>query len=119
MRVSVSGGRAYRVTNEDAESLIRLLARLGVDDCSVGDCPTGVDAWFRDWCASGDLEVFVFEAQWDLFGRGAGPRRNAVMMESADALIAFPGGRKTASCIREARRLGRPVYDIRSGEPLS
>lgn len=117
--VAITGGRNYHPTAEDRDSLQRLLEYLSADAVNVGDCPTGVDKWVRSWCEAGDLEVHVFEAEWERFGKGAGPRRNALMMELSDYLIAFPGGRGTASCKAEARRLRKRVYDIKTGMETS
>lgn len=64
-------------------------------------------------------------AQWSLHGMGAGPIRNRQMLEAAIeqaaaleprgsvVVLAFPGGRGTAHCIQEARRLRRC-----SGQPI-
>jgi hypothetical protein len=58
-------------------------------------------------------------AQWSKFGASAGPIRNQVMLGAALALasslepggqvilLAFPGGRGTQHCMREARKLRR------------
>ena len=48
-----------------------------------------------------------FPADWDTYGRSAGPLRNREMAEYADALIAFPIGKSpgTRDMIRQARQL--------------
>lgn len=116
--VAITGGRDHRVTNEEAAHLTSLLSQLDGNVIAVGDCPTGVDAWIRDWAQAGDMEYYVFAAIWTMFKKAAGPIRNAEMMEYADCLIAFPGDRGTASCIREAKKLHKPVYDIATGERI-
>jgi hypothetical protein len=62
-------------------------------------------------------KVRVRMARWSEHGIAAGPIRNRQMLEHAGALaahqgadlllLAFPGGKGTASCIREARRWHR------------
>lgn len=109
-----SGGRYF-----DDWELFETIWRLYVEPCApgryqvfVGDCPSGLDAMVRAFCPS----ARVFVADWRRFGRAAGPRRNRDMCEAATAdgavLFAFPGGRGTASCIRQAERCGIPVVAL-------
>jgi hypothetical protein len=75
-------------------------------DRAAGDCAKGL-GW----------PVQERMAQWSQFGIEAGPIRNRQMVAEAGelarsqgaqlAVLAFPGGKGTASCIREARRWQR------------
>lgn len=58
------------------------------------------------------IPVKRFPAEWDKFGRAAGPKRNRQMAEYADALIAvlYPGSRGTANMIEQAKRLGLKIH---------
>lgn len=58
--------------------------------------------------------VREFPANWDLYGKGAGPRRNAEMLATArpDVLIAFPGGRGTADMAGKAAKAGVRVITV-------
>lgn len=64
------------------------------------------------------LPVEVMEAEWDLFGKAAGPFRNAVMAAKADALIAVHDGKSkgTAGMIEIAKKRGLKVFVLRYGE---
>lgn len=76
----------------------------------VGDCPTGVDAIVRDACEAWGLHVKVYVADWHEFGRRAGPYRNGQMVaDGAIRCLAFPGGRGTADCMRQAAGALIPV----------
>lgn len=55
-------------------------------------------------------------ADLELFGPGAGPRRNQAMLHLAEKVVAFPGGKGTANCVRQARALGLPVERPGRGE---
>lgn len=77
----------------------------------------GADQLIGQAAACLGCAVVAWPAQWRQFGPAAGPLRNRRMVAEAGALaaglggvlvvVAFPGGRGTASCIHEARRWGR------------
>lgn len=52
----------------------------------------GVDLMAGRWAASRSIDCEVFPAQWDLFGKSAGYRRNAEMVDAADAVIVIWDG---------------------------
>jgi len=52
----------------------------------------GADRFGERWAKGNGIEVIRFPADWDLYGRSAGPRRNKEMAENADALIAIWDG---------------------------
>jgi hypothetical protein len=70
-----------------------------------GEAP-GVDTVSRQWAeASPGVTVEPYRAQWDRFGKAAGPMRNAEMVAAgADVCIAFPvrKSRGTKDCIEKA-----------------
>jgi hypothetical protein len=60
------------------------------------------------------LEVQVFEAQWDLYGKSAGPIRNIAMLDQQPSLVlAFHDdiehSKGTAHTVREARKRKIPI----------
>jgi len=57
--------------------------------------------------------VSPFPADWDRYGKAAGPLRNEQMLKQADHLIAFIGGRGTEHCVRTAEKMGKSVYLVR------
>lgn len=90
----------------------------------LGDCPTGVDAYAREWCKA-NLPATAWwkhSAAWKLFGTSAGPRRNQVMVGHAlqyvqsgsnVRVLAFPrGGPGTRDCMKQARRAGLTVEEL-------
>ena len=58
-----------------------------------------------------DYSLCQFLAQWDKYGRQAGPMRNRQMAENADALIAYWDGesRGSKNMIEEAKKRGLKV----------
>lgn len=111
-RLAVTGGRDYR----DREAVFgqlfacrRSASRTGLTLVVIhGDCPTGADHWAALWCAKTGVPERRYPADWDRYGRSAGPRRNEEMLaaEQPDMVLAFPGGRGTADCVRRARARG-------------
>jgi hypothetical protein len=56
----------------------------------VGDCPSGLDAIARDWCANNFVPYDEHVARWDLNGKYAGPLRNREMVRTRpDATIGW------------------------------
>lgn len=58
----------------------------------VGDA-NGADRIVRIWCRENDVEWSVYYANWDDYGRAAGPIRNQRMLDEhpdADLVLAFP-----------------------------
>lgn len=108
----VTGGRDYHD---------RSLVRLTLDQMRVGckrmllvtgACPTGADEFARQWAFGlKDVEYEGVPADWDKYGRAAGPMRNRTMLEEhrPHFVVAFPGNRGTKSCINIAKELGLQV----------
>jgi hypothetical protein len=63
----------------------------------------------------------TFMAEWDIYGKAAGPVRNTQMIATKPTLVvAFPGGRGTADMCRKAADACIPifyVFDIQKTQP--
>ncbi len=85
----------------------------GVDVVSAGGAP-GLDGWAVAWARDRGIKCRIFHADWDRYGRSAGVRRSAEMLDLADPdamLIAFvPSGKPmttgTAHTVRLAHARG-------------
>lgn len=77
-----------------------------------GQCPNGgVDLIAATVAEQWGWAVEAHPADWQRYGRGAGPRRNTVMVGlGADVFAAFPGAESTGTwdCVRKAARAGIP-----------
>lgn len=82
-----------------------------------GGCPTGADRAAECYADSCTLPVKLFKADWNRFGKYAGPHRNRLMAAYADALYCFWDGksRGTKNMIEEMNNLGKPVKIILCG----
>jgi hypothetical protein len=68
---------------------------------------SGADRLAGEWAASRGIPVEVHPADWQKYGRAAGPIRNQQMIDrKPDMVVAFPGGRGTADMVRRVRMAG-------------
>lgn len=76
---------------------------------------SGADALGERYAQERGLECEQYPADWEAYGRAAGPIRNAEMAEVADALIAFWDGasRGTKNMIDTAKSKGLKVAVVR------
>jgi len=127
MIVIVTGGRHYAGTGL-VEALDDLQARHPGFMIFVGDA-TGADEVTRDWAdargrgmAGADKRIWVCPAQWDRYGKRAGPIRHRLMVSLAESwsrhldlpaiCLAAAGGRGTAHCVRLCREAGFEVREV-------
>lgn len=107
--VLVCGGRDYR----DYTRIYEVLYGMEID-CIVHGDAHGVDRIAGQWAQAQGKPVIVIPAQWDYYGKYAGPVRNAWMLQyiKVTRVVAFPGGRGTANMVKLAREAGIPVTQI-------
>lgn len=79
-----------------------------------GACPTGADYLAAKFALDKGLNVEAYPADWDKYGRAAGPMRNQRMVDlGADICLAFPLGesRGTRHCMKAAEKAGIKVIN--------
>lgn len=106
-RVMVCGGRHYA----DREFVRSAIDRhtSPVDELVCGGC-SGADELCAAYALSRGMKVEVHRADWDRYGRAAGPIRNRGMARSdIDLCIAFPGRRGTRNAVDECIDAGVDV----------
>lgn len=78
----------------------------------VCGCANGVDNLGKLWALENNLPVKYFPAQWEVFGRAAGPVRNQEMAEYAEALVCVHSNTSgSLDMVRRARQLGLRVME--------
>ena len=87
MRYIIAGGREF----SDYALMESSLKNIMIDEVVSGGA-SGADNLGERYAKDHRLELTVFPAEWDKYGRSAGYRRNAKMAEYADALVAFWDG---------------------------
>lgn len=116
MKTIICGGRNYQLTVEDRALLDRFQLSVPITEVVSGGA-TGADAGGEAWARRQRLPLTVFRADWDRFGKAAGPTRNQAMAEYAEACICFPGAGGTADMRRRAKDRTLFVIDIIQPEP--
>lgn len=107
-KIIVTGGRDYN----DKEKVYAVLDNLDPEIVIHGNC-SGADTISKMWAIEkGKTQIpYPYPSK---YGRAGGPIRNKQMCtEHPDAvLVAFPGGRGTANCIKEAKLLKIKVIEV-------
>ena len=108
----IAGGRDF--LNYDL--LARRCAAYIAENCGVQEptilsgCASGADLLGEQFAREYSLECRYFPAQWEKYGRAAGPMRNRQMAQVADGAVVFWDGqsRGTRSMIGYLRQMGVP-----------
>jgi hypothetical protein len=109
MRALVCGGRDFAKREWIEEILSREQPSVIIEGGA-----RGADQMAREWGWRHGIPVLTFVADWETYGRAAGPIRNQRMIDQGepDVVIAFPGGRGTADMIERALRAGIKVHTV-------
>lgn len=106
--VIVAGGRDFTPKQAHYDWIVKILISLHASEIVSGGC-SGADRFGEAAAKHYSLSIKRFPAEWDKYGKAAGPMRNEEMAKYADACILFPGGRGTADMERRARAHGLTV----------
>ncbi|MDB5994585.1 MAG: 20, APCd gp20 [Pseudomonas sp.] len=116
--VIVCGGRDYQDWERVCVALDRAHAKKAITLLVHGACMDrktgtllGADGLADTWARLRSVKTELHPANWEMWGKAAGPMRNKQMAEmGAHGCIAFPGGSGTASMIRQAEHYGVKVW---------
>lgn len=124
MRVIVCGGRHYDDEDAIRDEMERLHYWYGTEEVVtiVHGASRFWDRASRRWIGADYLASKVavefgmgvepHRADWERYGRPAGPIRNREMASlGAELVLAWPGGSGTADMVNAAREYGIPVWD--------
>ena len=108
-RLIVAGSRGYT----DREKICTALFFRVDDDTAIitGGCPNSPDGVAAEFAQQDNVPLEICKADWDRYGKAAGPHRNRHMAQRGTHLLAFWDGksRGTANMILEAHRCGLNV----------
>lgn len=119
MRIIVTGSRAWPDPKKVHEELTQLYLQHGPFVLVHGACATGADAAAHHWHEVAGVWLGCHEvrypADWERYGKKAGPLRNAEMVsKGADLVVAFPlfDSKGTLHTIELAEEAGIPVKKV-------
>ena len=117
MKIVVGGCRDffdYPVVSYHLDTLLKQYDPADTIVFLSGHC-SGVDQLVERYAIEHAHSLILFPAEWERYGRAAGPIRNKSMVESSDQVVAFWDGksRGTASLIGYARKLGKPITIVK------
>lgn len=119
LRIIVCGGRDYT----DSHRVWRVIKRLHEHRPNlyvIHGAAKGADMLASHAARALGIPDIHVPAQWDAYGKGAGPIRNSWMLDlNPDLVIAFPGGRGTANMMKQARDRHVEVWDLSKKDPAT
>ena len=113
IKVVIAGCRDYNNYDEAKEYIDFCLSRIRKisDIIIISGCASGADALGERYAVENGFIIEKYPADWQKYGKSAGPRRNLQMAEACDFVICFWDGksRGTRSMIEYAKQCGKPV----------
>ena len=116
MKLIIAGSRNIHLNHHTMDDMIRYT--LGKDFEKVYEivsgCATGIDQCGEEVAGIYNVLVRRFPADWDRYGKAAGPIRNSQMANYANALLLIWDGESkgSASMKAEMAKLDKPVYEV-------
>ena len=118
MKVIITGSRELHMSTEQIVEVVRA-SGFDITEVISGNAK-GIDRCGETWAHMNKIPVKIFPANWTTDGKAAGPIRNQLMGQYADAAIIIWDGRSpgTRHMLAVMRRTGRPVFVRRAGLSL-
>lgn len=119
LRIIIAGGRDFSDYELVKSTLDKYLKDIKDDVVIISGTARGADQLGERYARENNLMVKRFPADWDLYGKSAGPIRNKSMAEYAaqeqGVLFAFWNGKSkgTKSMINFAEKYGLDVHVVR------
>jgi len=123
MKIVIFGTRKfnnYSILKQVVESTDSY--KKGKITCVISGRAKGADTLGEQWAREKGIELILMPANWERYGRAAGPIRNKQMAEIADAAIGFWDGNTihsgTYNMINTCKKLKVPllVYRVDTGD---
>lgn len=93
--------------------MVEFEAKHGPVTTVISGTAKGMDSIGEAWAKWKNVPVVQFAPDWEKHGRGAGPKRNALMAAEGEALVCLhDGGPGSADMMRQARKKGMPVVEV-------
>lgn len=113
IRVVIAGCRDYEHYDEAKKFIDLCISNIRKENqiIIVSGGAKGADALGEQYAKENGFKIERYLADWDKYGKSAGPRRNKQMAEICDYVICFWDGksRGTKSMIEYAKKRGKPI----------
>ena len=112
MKLIIAGSRTIEVNEHTIQDLI---SHFDIKpDIVLSGGASGIDSCGERYADLVGAEIELHKAEWDKYGRAAGPRRNEQMAKEADALLLiWDGGSNGSRNMKQnMKHLGKPVYEV-------
>jgi hypothetical protein len=115
MKTIIAGTRTINDYNLLLVALSKIDWEITEVVCGMAD---GVDSLGLRWAEENNIKLSKFAAEWNVYGRSAGPIRNAQMAKYADACIVIWDGESKGSknMIRESLNHGLKLKTFLQGD---
>lgn len=115
MKIIVCGGRDFTNAKLIWDTLGRFEYTHGKIKLLVHGAAFGADSIAGEYAKRYNVPCQEFKADWNKYGKGAGPIRNKTMLEHIDPnwIIAFPGGKGTANMVKIGKRRGVYIMEVK------
>lgn len=113
MRLLVCGGRDFADFRLFKSAIDNVISEYEWPGVIISGMAPGADTMAADWARDRAITLDSFPADWERYGKRAGPIRNQQMIDEGkpDLVLVFPGGRGTADMIKRARTAGINVVE--------
>ena len=118
IRLIIAGGRDFNNYDLLEKEASRFVSTLGNDEeiQIVSGGAKGVDSLGERFAREKGFGLILFPADWEKYGRAAGPKRNAQMADYATHLLSFWNGEskgtKSMISLAKKKKLEVKVVDI-------
>ena len=114
MRLAIVGSRDYTNYNEFKQYIDRWISKNGRPKLIVSGGAQGADKLAEQYARANVIKTQIFKADWQTYGRAAGPMRNTEIVDNSDAIIAFVGPKSvgTLDTIQKAKLQNKLVKII-------
>ena len=111
---AIVGSRDYYNTEELFTVMDKAIQEHGKPRRIISGGATGTDTLALHFAADRNIPFQEFPADWNAYGRKAGPTRNRKIVKESDRLFAFSSGNEltpgTKNVVTHARNQGRWVW---------
>ena len=111
--ICICGSREFKDKDFVYSKINKFISTLNEEFVIIEGGATGADEIARQYCEENNIVHKTFPADWDTFGKAAGPIRNKYMAEICNYVLAFKLKNKknkgTNNMISEAKKLGKKV----------